>query len=75
MSRATCDILMPHFGPGPHDANGCHLARGHAGRHECVATNDRTYEWETDWECDCDSCREAEDGDGDYCIIYSEKQP
>jgi len=65
--------MMPDFGPGPHDREGCILPSGHAGLHECVATNGRTYEWETDLECDCESCREAEEGDGDHCTIYSEK--
>jgi hypothetical protein len=76
MTHATCGTMMPDFGPGPHDHNGCHLALGHNGPHECVATNGRTYEWETDLYCDCESCREAEKyGDHDYCIIYSEKRP
>ncbi len=65
-----CDILFVEGFCGPTDHKGCHLPRNHAEPHEFVATDGRTYQWETDWECDCDHCMKAE---GDYCTTYWSK--
>lgn len=75
MTGATCGTMFDAGFGGPTDRSGCHLPRGHVEPHEFKATDGRTYQWETDWACNCESCRDAENGDGDYCTIYSEKQP
>lgn len=66
----NCDILFTTDGIGPKDKNGCHLPNGHAEPHEFIAEGGATYQWETDWACDCDHCMRCE---GDYCTIYWER--
>lgn len=62
-----CDILFPDYGPGPKDSSGCHLEAGHTTPHEFVSTSGATYRWETDWACDCETCRSD---DGNWCVLY-----
>jgi hypothetical protein len=69
---STCGILFGNEpGYAPKDEHGCTRPSGHPGPHEFVATNGRTYEWETDLMCDCEHCMRCE---GDYCTTYSEKK-
>lgn len=56
----------------PHDPHGCRRPEGHEGPHECVDSMGRIYQWETDWECDCEHCSACE---GDYCFTYWEVAP
>lgn len=63
----TCGVLFTNEGAGPHDTDGCCLPIGHTEPHEFTATNGIVYQWETDFECDCDHCRRCE---GDYCTVY-----
>lgn len=66
-----CALLLSRdYTPGVHDPHGCVLAVGHAGPHEFVANNDQVWQWETDWECDCESCM----NDGDFCVVYWPKE-
>jgi hypothetical protein len=67
-----CAILHGEGMGSPPDENGCHLPANHGGQpHEYVATDGRTYQWETDLACDCDHCMRCE---GDYCTTYWEKE-
>lgn len=65
--KRCCGILFGPYEPGIHDHQGCHLAIGHLGPHEFVAQDGTTYQWETDWDCECEDCM---NGDGDFCSIY-----
>jgi hypothetical protein len=67
MCQVCGTILTNDSGVTPTDDNGCRLPSGHAGPHEFIAKDGLTYQWETDWECDCEHCRS---GDGDYCTVY-----
>lgn len=67
---ATCAIIFPDFGGCTRDATGCLLPLGHDGMHEFVCERGRRYRWETDWECDCETCMQGEPGD--YCAVYQE---
>jgi len=51
----------------PYDHAGCLLPEGHSGPHEFVDSDGVRWQWETDWECDCEHCLQCE---GDYCTIY-----
>lgn len=62
-----CGIIFSTEGYGPRDPYGCRLDANHTGPHEFVAGCGTAYQWETDWECDCDHCMKCE---GDYCSIY-----
>lgn len=55
---------------GVYDDNGCVLRIGHAGPHEFVARDGTAWQWETDWACDCEQCRQD---DGDSCVLYWQK--
>lgn len=68
-----CAILCPSYdGAGPKDSTGCKLPIGHDGPHEFTASNGDTYQWETDWSCNCDECMSE---DGDQCFLYWLKSP
>lgn len=67
MSDCVCGTLFSDEPFGPKDRHGCHLPLGHSGPHEFVALGGAKYHWETDWDCDCDSCRSD---DGDMCFVY-----
>lgn len=62
-----CHTLFSSEGCGPEDKTGCRLPAGHTEPHEFVDTKGLLYRWETDWECDCEHCRQ---NDGDWCTIY-----
>jgi hypothetical protein len=65
-----CGVLFGDgslYGPGPKDETGCRLPIGHDGPHEFVAKSGAVFNWETDFECECDQCMRA---DGDFCSIY-----
>lgn len=49
------------------DKQGCLLPDDHEGPHEFVASDGITYQWETDFECECDHCMS---GEGDYCTLF-----
>lgn len=49
------------------DSSGCHLGHGHDSPHEFIDTYNRTWQWETDWECTCEDCLSD---DPDFCSIY-----
>lgn len=70
--RPPCGVLFTNEGLPPIDVTGCQLPSGHGGPHEFVARNGARYQWETDWDCTCESCLSA---DGDYCSIYWQKDP
>jgi hypothetical protein len=63
---AICGILN-YDAPLVKDVAGCRLPVGHGGPHEFIGSDGATYQWETDWNCDCEHCASAE---GDYCTIY-----
>jgi len=66
MSDRPCGIIATDM-TCLRDTTGCILANNHDGRHRFVGSNGRTYEWETDMDCECDnSC------DGDWCFTYWE---
>lgn len=55
------------------DTEGCVLPDGHDGPHEFVdARNGARWQWETNWDCQCQHCLEA---DGDFCTVYWRKAP
>ena len=63
-----CGILFRQNSPvEPDDVSGCLLPVGHDGPHKFRDPNGEVWAWETDLECDCEHCRQA---DGDYCTIY-----
>jgi hypothetical protein len=63
-----CAVLFHvDFGYIPKDTQGCRLPDGHQGPHEFVDERGEVWQWETDWECDCDHCNQCE---GDYCMLY-----
>lgn len=69
----VCGVLFSNdLGGVPADDTGCRLQVGHDGPHEFIDASGKAWQWETDWECDCDHCRED---DGDYCTIYWPKKP
>jgi len=72
MMPRLCSILFDagYGGASPSDCEGCRLPSGHDGPHEFVDTTGVAWQWETDWECDCETCRE---GEGDYCSIFWRK--
>lgn len=71
--KQPCGVLFRlDFHAGPNDPHGCHLPDGHGEIHEFTTPEGRVYQWETDWECDCDHCQLCE---GDYCMIYWEVDP
>lgn len=64
----VCGLLFDsEFDSSIHDQCGGTLSAGHHESHEFVATDGQTWQWETDFACNCESCIE---GDGDYCITY-----
>ena len=68
---SVCGVL--HFIEGHSccpDDNGCVLPDSHDGPHEFVSRDGSVWQWETDWECDCDHCMRCE---GDYCAAYWRK--
>lgn len=68
-----CGIIFDSgHGCNPLDKTGCHLQQGHDTPHEFHGVDGKTWQWETDFSCDCDHCNECE---GDYCSIYWEKKP
>lgn len=69
MSKELCGIIHSSDGVSPKDGQGCLLPIGHEGQHEFVAADGRHFQWETDLECDCEHCLEAQ---GDYCTTYWE---
>ena len=64
-SARTCGILVGQN--GLHDKHGCRLPEGHPGPHEFLGRTGDVYQWETDWDCDCEHCKACE---GDYCFLY-----
>jgi len=67
-----CSTLFPSYSlADPSDAEGCRLPNGHAGPHEFVAGDGRVMQWETDWECTCESCMGP---DPDFCVTYWQKK-
>lgn len=64
---SECGLLLTReHAPDVHDAHGCVLPVGHVGTHEFAAEDGQVWQWETDWECDCESCM----NDGDFCVLY-----
>lgn len=51
----------------PLDESGCMFPVGHQGPHQFRDPDGTLWQWETDWECDCDNCRQ---NDGDFCAVY-----
>lgn len=65
----TCALIAP-MGPLRTDETGCILPSDHEGPHRCTDNHGNSWEWETDWSCECDnSC------DGDWCILMWEVEP
>lgn len=65
----ACGIMFPHFGGCElTDKSGCVLHSGHVGPHRFQAEDGQIYDWENDYECDCEDCR-SEDSE-DWCVIY-----
>ena len=64
-----CAIIHAYDDRIAQDTTGCCLPVGHPGPHEFVTAQGRRYQWETDFDCDCDHCKQA---DGDYCTTYWE---
>ncbi len=63
-----CSILFfdPPF--GPIDSEGCYLPNAHNGPHEFKSKTGKIFQWENDYECDCEDLDECE------CIVYWEKK-
>jgi len=69
MSNRSCGIMAGGL-PPLRDMTGCQLPDDHGGPHRFIGSDGRTYEWETDLDCECDnSC------DGDWCFTYWEAKP
>lgn len=63
----SCGIMFPSFGPGPRDHSGCRLHDDHEGPHEFASDHGEVYRWETDLECDCESCLSCYE---ESCVVY-----
>ena len=57
---------------GVQDMSGCELPDGHAGPHEFKDKHGKSWQWETDFDCQCEHCLQYE---GDYCTTYWRKEP
>lgn len=68
-----CRILFSNdLGGGPTDDTGCQLPSGHDGPHEFSDLGGKVWQWETDWSCCCEHCR---DDESDQCSFYWPKKP
>jgi len=65
-----CFILPPsHLRPFK-DGCDCVLQLGHSGPHRFVDEGGKVIEWETDNECDCESCQS--DDARNWCVVWNE---
>lgn len=66
MASGPCGLIQTEA-VGVKDPFGCRLPCGHEGPHEFVSTEGEVFQWETDWDCDCEDCMS---GEGDFCTVY-----
>lgn len=66
MTLGPCGIIYTDA-VGVKDPCGCRLPCGHQGPHEFVSEEGELFQWETDWDCDCEDCLS---GEGDFCTVY-----
>jgi hypothetical protein len=65
---SECGILFPSWSNDHKDECGCALPIAHNGPHEFINTKGQKIQWETDWNCNCDTCQG--DDMGDYCVVW-----
>lgn len=64
-----CGKLFPrHAVVDPEDDLGCLLNSGHSGPCYFIDQDSKSWMWEVDMGCDCESC-ESEDPH-DWCVVY-----
>lgn len=69
-----CGAVFPRFSGGePEDKHGCSLPAGHQGEHRFICQAGSVVLWQTDWECDCESCKGQDSAD--WCVVYRVESP